>query len=415
MSDLLFSDFLRLTVTPTTTPIITPPSKSEEISLAEIKSIDASFEFRDSGTNNAKATDWTQDSFGMEGPSTEAIAHNNSLDQSFPESTEPNPSMVNDLRDSNYSYINTFERKSSKATPPVTFPAINTGSAPSPETSDTLTIHLFADDDKTRERNLEKLLTHGYFNYGIADSRVRKAIIEQLSMGDCTRTMAKTKRQAPSTTHTEAKEDVNLKRPNLGTDLDDPTALFVQACWNVERKQKTTATYSASMTAMTPHSSVTNSQHMSPMPILAENSSVSTAFSASSFEPTCPKCYKPFKCKEIRPYTHNKQKDSSYHIYRCCETDFSNMSSLSGSKNKQFKDLDPADDHLHEWKYRTVKKGRGKWKLRCRGQDWTRCEHCKALYKDNHGSSSYHTRDRCTWSRLDDVNAGLAAAHFARD
>lgn len=123
--------------------------------------------------------------------------------------------------------------------------------------------------------------------------------------------------------------------------------------------------------------------------------------------PTCLECKKEISSGERRPYTHKRQNGSFYLIFRCCGKEFSNLASLSGEKNKQFSDLKPVHSDLAEWRFEEKR-----WRLKCRGQNWTRCDHCQALYKYAPGARNYRTKEKCRWSQLPVAAAGIAAKNI---
>ena len=395
------AELLRLTMTQTSSQMIQVHSASFE-----------SLESRSSGNSNALVTNYTPSlvTEGLsQGPSEATFGYD-------PENTLVTASMGTQLLANNGSPIRNHFRPKSSSPHLVPPPIINAAnSTPGAERTNTLALYLSADDYKTRERNLQKMLSAGYFNYDFANPRVRRAVVEQLLRSMDPKTRAEiveqyskkpmAKRRAPTPTHAESKEEVNPKRPNRRPDFESS---FVNACWKKDVQGKPQMPTLSVPLAVMP--GCTNSRHVSRMDAIPETSSASIAYAASTLEPTCPKCHKGLKCDAIRPYTHQNQKDSFYRIFRCCGREFSNMSTLSGTKNRQFKDLTPVDHQLHEWKYHHSKTGLRKWKLTCRGQDWTRCEHCKALFKDINGKNNYRTKNKCPWAHLHVAAAGDAAA-----
>ena len=122
--------------------------------------------------------------------------------------------------------------------------------------------------------------------------------------------------------------------------------------------------------------------------------------------PSCPECKKDIPNGVRLPYTHSRQNGSFYVRFRCCGKDFSNLSCLSGANNKQFLRLEPPPSGLQEWKWVN-----NKWRLWCRGREWTCCDHCNVLYKYSSGEKCQHTREKCKWKYLSVTEAETAAAN----
>ena len=108
--------------------------------------------------------------------------------------------------------------------------------------------------------------------------------------------------------------------------------------------------------------------------------------------PSCPICNKVITVKKKRSYSHTNQKGAFYYIFQCCNKEFSHLSSLP--KLRKFKKLEPACE-LHEWTFRN-----DKWRLYCRGREWTRCQHCEALFLSYTGKDQYHTKSECPLSKF---------------
>lgn len=106
--------------------------------------------------------------------------------------------------------------------------------------------------------------------------------------------------------------------------------------------------------------------------------------------PTCPLCSQTITVQRQRLYTHRHCKGAYYIIYQCCGREFSHLASLKGCKI--FDSLQPAQK-LIEWKF-----VRNKWRLNgCRGRDWTRCQHCEAIFAYYSGKNAYHTKSECPY------------------
>lgn len=124
---------------------------------------------------------------------------------------------------------------------------------------------------------------------------------------------------------------------------------------------------------------------------LAPKTRQSAPDSYSQSSPTCPKCKKAITNARRLPYTHERNNgDSFYYNYRCCYGEYSNLRYLSGQKNRIFSRLLPPPQTLVRW----IHNGR-KWRLSCRGRQWTRCEYCRALYMFGRGTKGYHTKAKC--------------------
>ena len=122
---------------------------------------------------------------------------------------------------------------------------------------------------------------------------------------------------------------------------------------------------------------------------------------------TCLKCKQKIPTGLRRPYTHQKSNGSFYLIFRCCGQDYSDLRNLSGERNKHFQGLKPTKSQLIAWAFDDKFK---KWRLMARGQSWTRCNHCKALYKNFSGKSGHHPKSKCPWAHLSEMDAEEAAA-----
>ena len=144
------------------------------------------------------------------------------------------------------------------------------------------------------------------------------------------------------------------------------------------------------------HNSITPMRATKPPAILMQSKKISQTEEeidryAPVVPPKCPKCKKPIANGERVSYTHERNNgDSFYFNYRCCMAEFSDLRSLSGHRNKIFSRLLPPPAQLVRW----VHNGR-KWKLICRGRQWTRCEYCRSLYMFGRGSKGYHTKEKC--------------------
>lgn len=123
---------------------------------------------------------------------------------------------------------------------------------------------------------------------------------------------------------------------------------------------------------------------------------------------SCLACGKKIPRGVRRPYTHQKSNGSFYVIYRCCGKDYSDLKNLSGLRNKHFQGLKPVKHELTGWSF---DKKFNKWRLMARGQSWTRCNHCKALYKNFSGKSGHHPTSKCAWAYLNEAEAEEAAAN----
>ena len=332
------------------------------------------------------------------------------------------------------------------------------------ENNTSLVIHLYGEDETTRERKINKMLSTGYFNFSKTNSHLRRgvrAVVEQLlqSMDESTRTEiarqilirppVNSKRNAPTpTAKALAAPAVNPpKRAHLSTNRDLNEFIGAVNLFGREFVQRTPAPAAnlglfrgttgqnyasqmpvqpgASPIAVTGAGGLPSLQRITPFVRTHDDgqsrnfnageskrsrrNDATASTSSSSVLPTCPKCGKRITVWEIRPYNHQKQNGCFYFLFRCCDTDFSNMAALSVDKNRQFKHLTSAVSTLTEWRFRMGNE-KGKWRISCRGQDWTRCDHCKALFKNHNGVKSYRTKDKCVWKDMDPVAAGKAAA-----
>ena len=113
----------------------------------------------------------------------------------------------------------------------------------------------------------------------------------------------------------------------------------------------------------------------------------------SILRPTCPICNQVVTTKNKRLYSHTNQKGAFYYIFKCCNKEFSHLGSLP--KLKKFKKLLPPRN-LGEWSFRN-----NKWRLYCRGREWTRCQHCEALFFSYTGKNQYHTKSECPLSKCE--------------
>ena len=149
------------------------------------------------------------------------------------------------------------------------------------------------------------------------------------------------------------------------------------------------------------HASITPMHPPKPPAILMQSKKISRCTHTEAFKeacdryatvlPKCPKCNKTITNGERVSYTHERNNgDSFYYNYRCCMTEYSDLRSLSGHRNRIFSRLLPPPLQLVRW----VHNGR-KWKLICRGRQWTRCEYCRALYMFGRGAKGYHTKEKC--------------------
>ena len=329
------------------------------------------------------------------------------------------------------------------------------------ENKDSLVIHLCGEDNPTREQKISTMLLTGYYNFSGLSPRLRKGILDQLllSMDEPARVaLAKQilMESAVTTPAAEAAASLALLAANMEHTNYESTHYgftkghnaFASDCWQSKRgcmqsapslsspaagqslRSMTTGFDHVSETAPEVTTTVTlkaslplvrtredSDSYSDDLSVSSEGESArkrrndaSTPITCTAAFPTCPKCKKRVTVRDRRPYNHKKQNGSYYFVYQCCGTDYSNMTILSGHHNKQFKKLSPPVSTLSEWHYLTYPDGKGKWRITCRGRRWTRCEHCKALYKNTKGKKSYHTRDRCPWSHLDPDEAGKAAA-----
>lgn len=112
----------------------------------------------------------------------------------------------------------------------------------------------------------------------------------------------------------------------------------------------------------------------------------------SILRPTCPVCNQVVTIKKKRQYSHTNQKGAFYYIFQCCNKEFSHLGSLP--KLKKFNKLLPPWD-LAEWSFHN-----NKWRLYCRGREWTRCQYCEALFFSYTGKNQYHTKSECPLSKL---------------
>lgn len=329
------------------------------------------------------------------------------------------------------------------------------------ENNDSLVVHLCGEDNATREQKISMMLFRGYYNFSSLSSRLRRGMMDQLllSMDEPARVALAKQILMDSAVTTPAAEAAaslaslavkrkHTKHDSTTSSLTKDGDAFTSACWQSKRdciqsapnlsspsgsqslrsattrfdhapETTTEATTTTTLNGTLPlvRTREESESHMDEFNATSEGESArkrrndaGTSITCIAESPTCPKCKKKITVRNRRPYNHKKQNGSFYFIYQCCGTDYSNMSVLSGINNKQFKKLTPAVSTLSEWHYLRYPDGKGKWRITCRGRRWTRCEHCKALYKNTKGKKSYHTRDRCPWSHLDPDEAGKAAA-----
>lgn len=132
--------------------------------------------------------------------------------------------------------------------------------------------------------------------------------------------------------------------------------------------------------------------------------------STSVGTPCCPECSKPFTDFAYFGHHCNGPHKKAYKIYQCYCTgktlQYSDLRSLHhfvpSTIASQLKE--PA---ICQWQckkkiYQKAHKNGvpgGKedwfWHLRCRGVQWTRCNHCKNLYKHHSGASGYRRKTEC--------------------